>query len=106
GEKSDDEVIATYKIINRAAAIDKESAQRAKADVCQLNITMIEKTKEVEVSLAKINSLGLDIQQDVNNAIVAMQFQDITQQKLEHVRGSILTDVMQNLDLLSIETQE
>ena len=105
-EKIRDELVVTYKIINKAAAIAKESAQRAKADVSQLNITMIEKTKEVEVSLAKINSLGLDIQQDVNNAIVAMQFQDITQQKLEHVRGSILTDVMQNLDLLSSETQE
>src|SRR5205809_2280176 len=33
-------------------------------------------------------------------------FQDITQQKLEYMRGSILSDVMQNLDLLSVETQE
>lgn len=104
-EKIRDELVVTYKIINKAATIAKDSAQRAKADVSQLNVTMIEKTKEVEVSLAKISSLGLDIQQDVNNAIVAMQFQDITQQKLEHVRGSILTDVMQNLDLLSAETQ-
>jgi methyl-accepting chemotaxis protein len=105
-EKIRDELVATYKIINRAANIAKESARRAKADVSQLNVTMIEKTKEVEVSLAKINSLGSDIQQDVNNAIVAMQFQDITQQKLEHMRGSILSDVMRNLDLLSVETQE
>ena len=105
-EKIRDELVATYKIINKAADIAKESARRAKADVSQLNVTMIEKTKEVEVSLAKINSLGQDIQQDVNNAIVAMQFQDITQQKLEYMRGSILTDVMQNLDVLSAETQE
>jgi methyl-accepting chemotaxis protein len=105
-EKIRDELVVTYKIINKAADIAKESARRAKADVSQLNVTMIEKTKEVEVSLAKINSLGQDIQQDVNNAIVAMQFQDITQQKLEHMRGSVLTDVMRNLDLLSAETQE
>jgi len=105
-EKIRDELVATYKIINTAGGIAKESARRAKADVSQLNVTMIEKTKEVEVSLARINSLGQDIQQDVNNAIVAMQFQDITQQKLEYMRGDILTDVMQNLDLLSSETQE
>ena len=101
-----DELVVTYKIINKAADIAKESARRAKADVSQLNVTMIEKTKEVEVSLGKINSLGQDIQQDVNNAIIAMQFQDITQQKLEYMRGSILTDVMHGLDLLSVETQE
>jgi len=105
-EKIRDELVATYKIINKAADIAKDSARRAKADVSQLNVTMIEKTKEVEVSLAKINSLGQDIHQDVNNAIIAMQFQDITQQKLEHVRGNVLTDVMRNLDLMSVETQE
>src|SRR6267142_263378 len=105
-EKIRHTLVVTYKIINKAADIAKESARRAKADVSQLNVTMIEKTKEVEVSLGKINSLGQDIQQDVNNAIIAMQFQDITQQKLEYMRGSILTDVMRGLDLLSVETQE
>jgi methyl-accepting chemotaxis protein len=105
-EKIRDELGVTYKIVNKAADIAKESARRAKADVSQLNVTMIEKTKEVEVSLGKINSLGQDIQQDVNNAIIAMQFQDITQQKLEYMRGSVLTDVMRGLDLLSVETQE
>jgi len=105
-EKIRDELVVTYKIIDKAGGMAKVSAQRAKADVSQLNVTMMEKTKEIEASLGKINSLGLDIQQDVNNAIVAMQFQDITQQKLEYMRGSILSDVMQNLDLLSVETQE
>ncbi len=105
-EKIRDELVVTYKIIDKAGSIAKVSAQRAKADVSQLNVTMMEKTKEIEASLGKINSLGLDIQQDVNNAIVAMQFQDITQQKLEYMRGNILSDVMQNLDLLSVETQE
>ena len=101
-----DELVVTYKVINRAAATAKESAERAKADVSQLNVTMFEKSKEIEDSLSKINSLGQQIQQDVNNAIVAMQFQDITQQKLEHMRGSVLAEVMKNLDVLSDETQE
>jgi methyl-accepting chemotaxis protein len=101
-----DELVVTYKVINKTSALAKESAQRAKADVAQLNVTMIAKTKEVEESLSKINSLGEAIQQDVNNAFIAMQFQDITQQKLEHMRGNILTEVMCNLDTLSVETQE
>lgn len=101
-----DELVVTHKVINRAAITAKESAQRAKADVSQLNITMIEKSKELEGSLTRINSLGKEIQRDVNNAIIAMQFQDITQQKLEHMRGSTLSEAMQNLDLLSAETQE
>jgi methyl-accepting chemotaxis protein len=101
-----DELVVTYKVINKTCMLAKESAQRAKADVAQLNVTMIAKTKEVEESLSKINSLGGAIQQDVNNAFIAMQFQDITQQKLEHMRGNILTEVMSNLDAVSVETQE
>jgi methyl-accepting chemotaxis protein len=101
-----DELGIIYKVINNAARTAKESALRAKADVAQLNVTMIEKTREVEDSLSKINGLGEAIQQDVNNAIIAMQFQDITQQKLENMRGNILVEVMRNLDTLSVETQE
>jgi len=101
-----DELVVTYKVINKTAVIAKESAQRAKADVAQLNITMIAKTREVEESLSKINSLGGAIQQDVNNAFIAMQFQDITQQQLEHMRGNVLADVVRTMDTLSVETQE
>ena len=101
-----DELVVTHKVIQKTALLAKESAQRTKADVAQLNVTMIAKTKEVEESLARINALGEAIQQDVNKAIIAMQFQDITQQKLEHMRGNVLTDVMCNLDTVSVETQE
>jgi methyl-accepting chemotaxis protein len=101
-----DELAIIYKVINNAARTAKDSALRAKADVAQLNLTMMDKTREVEDSLSKINGLGEAIQQDVNNAIIAMQFQDITQQKLENMRGNILVDVMRNLDSLSVETKE
>ncbi len=101
-----DELVVTYKVINKTSTLAKDSARRAKADVAQLNVTMIAKTKEVEESLSKINSLGEAIQQDVNSAFIAMQFQDITQQKLEHMRGNILTEVMCNLDTFSLETSE
>src|SRR5262249_35638902 len=99
-----DELVVTYKAINKTATLAKETAQRAKADVSQLNVTMIAKTKEVEESLSRINGLGEAIQQDVNNAVIAMQFQDITQQKLEHMRGNLLAEVMCNLDTVSTET--
>lgn len=101
-----DDLVVTYKGISKRAIMVRESAQRARADVAQLNVTMLAKTKEVEESLSKINGLGEAIQEDVNNAFIAMQFQDIVQQKLEHMRGNLLTDVMCNLDTLSVETQE
>jgi methyl-accepting chemotaxis protein len=105
-EKIGEELAIIYKVINNAARTAKESALRAKADVSQLNVTMMDKTREVEDSLSKINGLGEAIQQDVNNAIIAMQFQDVTQQKLENMRGNVLVDVMRNLDSLSVETKE
>lgn len=101
-----DELVVTYKVINKTAVMAKESAQRAEADVAQLNITMIAKTKEVEESLSKINALGEAIQQDVHNAFIAMQFQDITQQQLEHMRGNVLAEVVRTMDAMSVETQE
>src|SRR5208282_547075 len=101
-----DELAIIYKVINNAARTARDSALRAKADVAQLNLTMMDKTQDVEDSLSKINGLGEAIQQDVNNAIIAMQFQDVTQQKLENMRGHILVEVMRNLDSLSVETKE
>src|SRR5690242_12424585 len=35
-----DELVVTYKVINKTCTLAKESAQRAKADVAQLNVTM------------------------------------------------------------------
>ena len=105
-EKIRGDLVVTYKGISKRAVMVRESAQRARADVAQLNVTMIAKTKEVEESLSKINGLGEAIQEDVNNAFIAMQFQDIVQQKLEHMRGNVLAEVMCSLDTLSVETQD
>jgi hypothetical protein len=48
-----------------------------------LNAATIEQTRQIEETLKRINDLSVEIQKDINQIIVAMQFQDITRQKLE-----------------------
>src|SRR5258708_34140550 len=67
-EKIRDELVVTYKIIDKAGGMAKESAHRAKAAVSQLNVTMMEEGSETEAARGRINSRGLAIQTDVNTA--------------------------------------
>ena len=59
----------------------------------------------MEDTLKRINDLSVEIQQDINQIIVAMQFQDITRQKLERVHKPTLGATAESLSLLSHETQ-
>ena len=47
----------------------------------------------------------MEIQKDINQIIIAMQFQDITRQKLERVHKPTLGAAAESLSLLSHETQ-
>ncbi|HST02275.1 MAG TPA: hypothetical protein VLJ84_11515, partial [Usitatibacter sp.] len=47
----------------------------------------------------------VEIQKDINQIIVAMQFQDITRQKLERVHKPALVSAAESLALLSHETK-
>jgi len=52
-----------------------------------------------------VNDLSMEIQKDINQIIVAMQFQDITRQKLERVHKPALGAAAESLALLSHETK-
>ena len=52
-----------------------------------------------------MNDLSVEIQKDINQIIVAMQFQDITRQKLERLHKPTLGAAAESLSLLSHETQ-
>jgi hypothetical protein len=54
--------------------------------------------------LKRINDLSVEIQKDINQIIMAMQFQDITRQKLERHKPT-LGAATESLSLLSHETQ-
>ena len=97
------EMAGTYKAVRDSSTAAQVAAEQAKADVSQLNLTMMEKTKEVENTFGQINNLGKEIQSDINKIIMAMQFQDITQQKLEKLKQPKLTGVIATLQGIAEE---
>jgi methyl-accepting chemotaxis protein len=81
----------TYEELSKSSDNVRMAAVQAKVDVSQLNIATMEKAREVTGTLEKITALGNEVRHDINQIIVAMQYQDITQQKLEHVKSPLLT---------------
>lgn len=88
---------ATYEELSKSSDNVRLAAVQAKVDVSQLNIATMEKAREVTGTLEKITVLGKEVRQDINQIIVAMQYQDITQQKLEHVKSPLLTSATASL---------
>ena len=56
-EKIRDELVVTYKIIDKAGSIAKVSAQRAKADVSQLNVTLPRSSRAISVGRESMRGL-------------------------------------------------
>jgi methyl-accepting chemotaxis protein len=77
----------------------------ARAEINTLNAATIEQARQVEIALQRINALSVEIQADINNIIIAMQFQDITRQKLERLHKPVLGAAAESLSLLSHETR-
>jgi len=61
--------------------------------------------EEITTVLTKIGALGNEIQTDINNIIVALQFQDMTQQKLQRLKNPLLTDITSSLQTIFDETR-
>ena len=61
--------------------------------------------QEVAETLSQIGALGNEIQKDINDIVVALQFQDITQQKLQRLKNPLLTDLLASLRTLFDETR-
>ena len=80
----------TYEELSKSSDNVRLAAVQAKVDVSQLNIATMEKAREVTGTLDKITTLGKEVRHDINQIIVAMQYQDITQQKLEQIKSPLL----------------
>jgi hypothetical protein len=89
----------------QAAEHARGAAESAAAEVKKLNTGMLQKGGEIESTLREINLLGGEIQLNIHQIIVAMQFQDLIQQKLEKVRSTNLSSVRQSLVGLSYDTR-
>jgi hypothetical protein len=83
----------------------KRAVELAHAEIGTLNAATIEQTHQIELTLKKINDLSVDIQTDINKIVVAMQFQDLTRQKLEQLHKPALVASAESLSLLSTETR-
>ena len=90
----------------RSMAADlKEVARSAKSDVTKLTANMMEKNHEVTEIVENINKLGEEVKQDIYKIIMSLQFQDITQQRLEHLKDPLLQGLSQHLCSITDETR-
>lgn len=100
-----DEVRTGNKRTTQVAEAARRAVDIARQEIGTLNAATIEQTRQIEGTLTRINDLSVDIQKDIDHIIVAMQFQDITRQKLERVHKPALSQATEALSLLSHETQ-
>jgi methyl-accepting chemotaxis protein len=99
-----DEVRQGNKRTTQVAEAARRAVEVARQEIGTLNGATIEQTRQIEITLKRINDLSVDIQKDIDGIIVAMQFQDITRQKLERVHKPALAASAESLSLLSHET--
>ncbi|HEX4780938.1 MAG TPA: hypothetical protein VH301_09310, partial [Usitatibacter sp.] len=100
-----DEVRTGNKRTTQVAEAARRAVDVARKEIDTLNEATIEQTRQIEKALQRINDLSVEIQKDINQIIVAMQFQDITRQKLERVHKPALGAAAESLALLSHETR-
>ena len=95
----------TYEELSKSSDSVRLAAVQAKVDVSQLNIATMEKAREVTGTLEKITSLGKEVRADINQIIVAMQYQDITHQKLEHIKSPLLATATASIAEVAAKTR-
>lgn len=91
--------------LRRLATENQTDAEQSRSDAVHLSGGMVLKNQQVNDVLKHINTTAQEIRRDVNQLIVAMQFQDITQQKLERLRGPLLSEIIKSLGSISDETR-
>ncbi len=99
-----DEVRQGNKRTTQVADAARRAVEVARNEISTLNEATIAQTRQIGVTLNRINDLSVEIQKDINQIIIAMQFQDITRQKLERVHKPTLGAAAESLALLSHET--
>lgn len=100
-----DEVRQGNKRTTQVAQDARRAVELARAEISSLNAATIAQTGQIEAALKRINDLSGDIRRDIDQIIVAMQFQDITRQMLEREHKPALASVSEALAQLSHETR-
>lgn len=96
---------STHSAVRNAVAQAREASNFATGEGQKLGREMLYNSQEVAETLSQIGAIGNEIQKDINEIIVALQFQDITQQKLQRLKNPMLTDLMASLRAIFDETR-
>jgi methyl-accepting chemotaxis protein len=95
----------THAAVRQAVQQAREAAGAAENEASKLGREMLFNGQEVAETLSQIGALGNEIQKDINDIVIALQYQDITQQKLQHLKAPLLTDLMSSLRVIFDETR-
>ena len=79
--------------IRSIAAQARDAGRRSNDQIAELTGATLQKSQEVHAALGDIGALGERIQEDINKIIIELQFQDITQQKLQRLKQPMLTEL-------------
>ncbi len=84
---------STDDVIRSLAAQAREAGRQSNEEIAALTGATLKKSQEVDSALGEIGTLGERIQADINQIIIELQFQDITQQKLQRLKQPMLAEL-------------
>ena len=84
---------STDDVIRTLAKQARDAGRKSNEEVAELTGATLRKSQEVNAALGEIGALGERIQDDINKIVVELQFQDITQQKLQRLKAPMLTEL-------------
>ncbi|MBV8029925.1 MAG: hypothetical protein JO035_00295 [Betaproteobacteria bacterium] len=84
---------STDEAIRALATQARDAGRRSSDQIAELTGATLKKSEEVNRALSDIGNLGSQIQADINQIIIELQFQDITQQKLQRLKAPMLTEL-------------
>jgi methyl-accepting chemotaxis protein len=84
---------ATDEAVRSIANQARDAGRRSNDEIAQLTGATLKKSQDVNTALGEIGNLGQHIQDDINKIIIELQFQDITQQKLQRLKAPMLTEL-------------
>jgi hypothetical protein len=97
---------STDDAIRTLAKQARDAGRKSNEQVSELTSATLRKTEEVNTALGEIGALGERIQGDINQIIIELQFQDITQQKLQRLKQPMIAELASSWLSMFEETRE
>src|SRR5258706_2250849 len=79
--------------IRALAKQGRDAGRTSNQQVTELTGATLRKTQEVHTALGEIGALGERIQDDIKQIVIELQFQDITQQKLQRLKQPMIAEL-------------